>query len=136
MLTSVLTGAWQSCHLRWQPFQTCSGCHHQTKRGKYNFFIMLLLLSFLLAFLKASSIFFHPPSRSTSNPVSDCLIRLNRFPDKSEIAGKKSITAKLEMLSLKKESLQSLVELRSYLLYNQIKREKLPLVSQENNLSR
>ena len=30
-LSSVSTGAWQRWHLRRQPFQTCSGCHHQTK---------------------------------------------------------------------------------------------------------
>ena len=30
-LTSVSTGARQSCHLRMQPFQISSGRHHQTK---------------------------------------------------------------------------------------------------------
>ena len=30
----ILIGAWQGCHLGWQPFQTCPGCQSQSKPQK------------------------------------------------------------------------------------------------------
>lgn len=35
---SILTGTWQSSHLKWQPFQTCSGPHYSAKFSHFGFF--------------------------------------------------------------------------------------------------